>query len=79
METNKYLTGINLVYEETAYSIRSKWYPSLSEGWVEGYILKLKNTGCTKINREDLTIHYFISETLNNDSLKTKYIKYDII
>ena len=33
-----------------------KWYPSLNEGWVEIYFLKIKNTGCTIIEREKISL-----------------------
>ncbi len=64
--SNKNLERIELITDSmrrnedailgTILETKTKWYPSLNEGWVEMYFLKIKNTGCTIIEREKISL-----------------------
>jgi len=51
-----------------------RWYPSLNEGWVEMYFLKIKNIGCTIIDREkiSLTVEVYDKEDMIYSKEKDK-------
>ena len=59
---NKYLEKIELTTAadrrkqgNDILETKVKWYPSLNEGWVEMYFLRIKNAGCTIIEREKIS------------------------
>ena len=38
----------------------NQWYPSLQEGWIGMYQLKVLNEGCTKIDKTKITVSYYL-------------------
>lgn len=66
-------TGENLgkIFSESEWSA-NQWYPSLQEGWIGNYPLKVINEGCTKIDKSKITVSYYL---YHNDELIFKQEK----
>jgi|SRR3989344_529064 len=46
-------------FSDSQYS-SNKWYPSLNEGWIGNYPLKVINEGCTKIDKSNVRVSYYL-------------------